>query len=156
MSRKNIEIFYKQLSDCEDISLPAYMTKGASGVDFYAAVKTKVKIKPQQISLIPTGLKVKIPEGYELQIRPRSGLALKYGITLLNTPGTIDSDYTGEIKIIIINFGKKVFFINRGDRIAQGILCKVEKIKWKKASKKEEPNFNNVGRNPQGFGTTGI
>lgn len=153
---KKITVLYEQLANCRDMELPKYMTAGASGVDFLAAVKSKVKIKPGDIVLIPTGLKVKIPDNYELQIRPRSGLALKYGITLLNTPGTIDSDYTGEIKIIVINLGKKNFFINRGDRIAQGILCKVEKINWKKAEAKEKLKFKNSKRNPQGFGTTGV
>jgi dUTP pyrophosphatase len=148
---RKINLQAEVLKNAKDFPLPSYQTNGASGMDLFAAVKKRVLIKKGSWKLIPTGLKIKIPKGYELQIRPRSGLALKNGITLLNTPGTIDSDYRGEIKIIMINFGKKDFIVKRGDRIAQMVLCKVEKGIFKKVKK-----IPRTKRNPEGFGTTGL
>jgi len=132
------------------IPLPVYSTSGSSGMDVYAAVHNPVAIKPGNIELIPTNLSVEIPEGYEIQVRPRSGLAAKYGIGIVNAPGTIDSDYRGEIKIILINFGKEDFIIQAGDRIAQFVVSKVYTAKFE-----EVKTLNNTKRGEGGFGHTG-
>ena len=132
------------------IPLPVYSTSGSSGMDVYAAVHNPVAIKPGNIELIPTNLSVEIPEGYEIQVRPRSGLAAKYGIGIVNAPGTIDSDYRGEIKIILINFGKEDFIIQPGDRIAQFVVSKVYTAKFE-----EVKTLNNTKRGEGGFGHTG-
>lgn len=122
---EQIEIKVKYLDGCRDIPLPQYESDGASGMDIRACIKEPVVIQPGEFTFIPTGLAVSIPPGYEGQIRPRSGLALKNGIGMVNSPGTIDSDYRGEIGIIIINWGREPFNIQRGDRIAQMVICKV-------------------------------
>ena len=109
----------------QNLNLPVYETAGAAGMDVEAAVDKSITISPGEIVLLPTGFAVALPFGYELQVRPRSGLAVKHGITLINSPGTIDQDYRGEIKIALINLGKKVFTVYRGDRIAQLILAPV-------------------------------
>jgi len=132
------------------IKLPVYKTSGSSGMDLMAYVKNKINIKPGKTATIPTGIAVAIPKNYEIQIRPRSGLAAKKSISVLNTPGTIDSDYRGEIKIILINLGKKSFIVRSGDRIAQMILCPVVKIKLK-----EIKILPKTIRNKGGFGSTG-
>jgi len=134
----------------KNIKLPAYKTSGSSGMDLMAYIKNKITIYPGKIALIPTGIAVAIPKNYEIQIRPRSGLAAKKGISVLNTPGTIDSDYRGEIKIILINFSKKSFIVKSGDRIAQMILCPVAKGKIK-----EVKNLPRTVRGKGGFGSTG-
>jgi len=108
-----------------DIPLPAYMTAGSAGMDLAAAVETPVTLAPGETALLPTGFAMALPEGYEAQVRPRSGLAVNYGIGLINSPGTIDSDYRGEIKIALINLGKKEFTVRRGDRIAQMVIQQV-------------------------------
>ena len=113
----------------KNIKLPIYKTSGSSGMDLVANIKKKINIHPGKTALIPTGIAVAIPKNYEIQIRPRSGLAIKNGISVLNTPGTIDSDYRGEIKIILINLSKKSFIIKSGDRVAQMVLCPVIKAK---------------------------
>lgn len=133
-----------------DINLPEYMTPGSSGMDLRAAIAEPITLKPQQFLCIPTGIKISIPEGYEAQIRPRSGLASKHGITVLNTPGTIDSDYRGEIKVILINFSDKDFIIQRGDRIAQMIFARVEKVNLELCDTIDETK-----RGEGGFGHTG-
>lgn len=120
-----IEIKVKRLRGHKDIALPSYETGGSSGMDLRAAVKEDVILQPGEIRLIPTGLAVSIPKGYEGQVRPRSGLALRNGVGMVNSPGTIDSDYRGEIGIILINWGQEPFTIKRGDRIAQMIITKV-------------------------------
>lgn len=126
MHIEKIDIKIKRLNEqFSDIPLPEYSTVGSSGMDIRAAIDSELKIEPQEIVLIPTNLSVEIPHGYELQVRPRSGLAANHGIGILNSPGTIDSDYRGEIKIILINLGKEKFIIKRGDRIAQLVLAKV-------------------------------
>jgi len=135
---------------CEDIPLPQYHTNGSSGMDLMAAVEQDVKIFPGSIELIPTGLFISIPEGYEGQVRPRSGLALKYGIGVLNSPGTIDSDYRGEIRVILFNFGKELFMIKRGDRIAQLVISKYEKVSFNLRKELDQSN-----RDSGGFGSTG-
>jgi len=134
------------------MSLPNYSSKNCSGLDLYAAIKNKIKIKNGDIVIIPTGIKIALKKNLEGQIRPRSGLAANFGITVLNTPGTIDADYRGEIKIILINHGKKVFEIERGMRIAQLIITKIKKIKWSEKKKINEQ----TKRKSSGFGSTGI
>ncbi len=130
--------------------LPEYATAGSSGVDIRAHLEVSKILKPFERALIPTGLFVEIPDGYEIQIRPRSGLAIKQGITCLNTPGTIDADYRGEIKIILINLSQEEQVIQPGDRIAQMVIQHVEKIKWQPVDFVTETT-----RNHGGFGHTG-
>ncbi|MCR4416969.1 MAG: dUTP diphosphatase [Ignavibacteria bacterium] len=150
--QSKILIKFKRLSEkFNDIPLPSYSTEGSSGMDLRAAVEEKITIKPFETALIPTNLAVEIPEGYEGQVRPRSGLAAKNFVTVLNTPGTIDSDYRGEIKVILTNFGKEDFVVNRGDRIAQLVITKVER-----AEIVETNELNSTKRNEGGFGHTGI
>lgn len=147
---KKIKILAKRVAGAEDLPLPRYMTRGAAGMDLYAAVNAPVTILPGEIKLISTGLQVALPQGYEAQIRPRSGLALRNGISMVNTPGTIDADYRGEIGVIMINFGRESFQINRGDRIAQMIFNKValgELI--------EVCDLDETERSSGGFGHTG-
>ena len=146
----NIEI--QRLSHGKDIPLPNYGSENCSGLDLYAAIKNKIKIKNGEIVIIPTGIKIGLKKNLEAQVRPRSGLAANFGITVLNTPGTIDADYRGEIKIILINHGKKVFVIERGMRIAQLIITKIKKIKWSEKKKINEQ----TKRKSSGFGSTGI
>lgn len=124
---ERIRIKLKRLENNRDIRIPEYESEGSSGMDIRACINTPLVLEPGEISFIPTGIAVSIPHGYECQIRPRSGLALKNGIGLVNSPGTIDSDYRGEIGIILINWGKKPFTVSRGDRIAQMVITKVFK-----------------------------
>jgi len=133
-----------------DIPLPAYATEGSSGMDIRAAVTSDVHIPPGESMLIPTGFVVEIPRGYEAQIRPRSGLAIKHAVGILNAPGTIDSDYRGEVKIILTNFGRDSFTVCRGDRIAQMVICQVARIDWDEGHQVEE-----TPRGAGGFGHTG-
>jgi dUTP pyrophosphatase len=130
--------------------LPQYATNGSSGMDIRAWVPQPVAIRPMERILIPTGLFIELPEGYEAQVRPRSGLAIKHGITCLNTPGTIDADYRGEIKVILINLSNETQTIENGDRIAQMVFQKVEKINWLPVN-----NINETDRGAGGFGHTG-
>ncbi len=132
------------------VAIPSYKTKGASGMDLMAFVKEKIVIKPQTSALIPTGLSVAFSEDYEIQIRPRSGLAAKNNISVLNTPGTIDSDYRGELKIIIFNHSKHDFVVNNNDRVAQMVLTPIAKIELEEAN--ELPK---TLRGEGGFGSTG-
>ena len=134
----------------KNIKLPSYKTSGSSGMDLMAFIKSKITINPGNTAMISTGISLAVPKKYEIQIRPRSGLAAKKGISVLNTPGTVDSDYRGEIKIILINFSKKSFIVNSGDRIAQMILCPVAKGKIK-----EVKNLPRTVRGKGGFGSTG-
>ena len=133
-----------------DIPLPEYSTEGSSGLDIRAAVDDEFLLANGKVSLVPTNLRVEIPLGYEIQVRPRSGLAANHGIGILNSPGTIDSDYRGELKIILFNFGERDFLIKRGDRIAQIVLTKVYR-----AELDESDNLNNSKRAEGGFGHTG-
>ena len=132
------------------VKLPAYKTNGASGMDLMAFIKEPISVKPKTSNLIPTGLSVAFSENYEIQIRPRSGLAAKNNISVLNTPGTVDSDYRGEIKVIIYNHGSENFVINNGDRIAQMILTPVIKMELE-----ETNNLPETIRGEGGFGSTG-
>ena len=134
----------------KNIKLPDYKTSGSSGMDLMAYIKNKITINPSKTATIPTGIAVAIPKKYEIQIRPRSGLAAKKGITVLNTPGTIDADYRGEIKIILINLSTKSFVVKSGDRIAQMILCPIAKGRLK-----EVKNLPKTIRGKEGFGSTG-
>ena len=135
----------------EDLPLPGYMSPGASGMDLYAAVTNPVIIPPGEVALIPIGIRIALPEGFEAQVRPRSGLAVKYGIGILNSPGTIDSDYRGEIKVIAFNFGKEPFAVNRGERIAQMIITRVAR-----AVLVERDDLEDTQRGTGGFGHTGV
>ena len=134
----------------KNIKLPAYKTSGSSGMDLMAYIKNKITINSGKIALVPTGIAVAIPENYEIQIRPRSGLAAKKGISVLNTPGTVDSDYRGEIKIILINLSKKSFIVKSGARVAQMIVCPVVKGKLQ-----EVKSLPRTVRGKGGFGSTG-
>ena len=133
----------------KNIKLPTYKTSGSSGMDLAAYIKNKITINPGKTAIIPTGIAVAIPKNYEIQIRPRSGLAAKKSISVLNTPGTVDSDYRGEIKIILINSSKKSFVVKSGDRVAQIVLCPVAKCKLQ-----EVKNLPKTVRDKGGFGST--
>lgn len=142
-----VKLLIKKLQ--KNIILPEYKTDGSSGMDLMANVEQTVKILPGEKKIISTGVMVAIPEQYEIQIRPRSGLAAKNGISVLNTPGTIDSDYRGEIKVILINLGKDIFEINKNDRIAQMIVCPIIKVELK-----EVESLPETVRGEGGFGST--
>jgi len=146
----NIEVRVTRLPHGEGLDLPAYASAGAAGMDLLAAVTKPVSIRPAGRALIPTGLAIALPPGYELQIRPRSGLALKYGITLPNTPGTIDEDYRGEIQVIVLNAGDETFIVTRGMRIAQAVLAPVVRVGWVEVASLDE-----TARGTGGFGSTG-
>lgn len=148
--REVICVEVKQEQDAGDLPLPEYQTAGSSGMDLRAAVQQPMVLEPNTVGLVPTGLRVAIPQGYEIQVRPRSGLALKFGISVLNAPGTIDSDYRGPLNIILCNFGSEPFEIRRGDRIAQMVLAKVERLEWKAVS-----DIDATSRGEGGFGHTG-
>jgi len=142
------EILIKRLS--RNIALPKYETDGSSGMDLAANIESEIEIEPGKSAVIPTGLAISIPKDFEVQIRPRSGLAAKYQISVLNTPGTIDADYRGELKVILINLSKKNFKIEKGLRIAQMVLCPVVK-----ANLKEVETLEETKRGSGGFGSTG-
>ena len=146
-----IVVKIKRVRDNKGLPLPTYKSEGSSGMDITAYVKQPVLLKPGDIRLIPTGLAVSVPPGYEAQVRPRSGLALHYGIGMLNSPGTIDSDYRGEIGIILINWGTEPFTIRKGDRIAQMIISKVYRANFV-----EVGGLDETSRGQGGFGHTGI
>ncbi|MBN1930354.1 MAG: dUTP diphosphatase [Desulfobacterales bacterium] len=134
-----------------DISLPRYMTEQSAGMDIFAAIENNLDLEPGAITLIPTGFAIAIPDGFEAQIRPRSGLATKHGIALINSPGTIDADYRGEVMIPLINLGKKRYRFHRGDRIAQMVINKVYRAGFKIVEQLDETD-----RNTGGFGHTGL
>jgi dUTP pyrophosphatase len=144
---KSIEI---KIINTSSNPLPDYATSGSSGMDIRANLDTPQTLQPLQRALIPTGIFIEIPQGYEVQVRPRSGLAVKQGITCLNTPGTIDADYRGEVKVILINLSQEEQVIQHGDRIAQIVLQKVEQAVWKSVEELEATE-----RNAGGFGHTG-
>ncbi|MEW5910125.1 MAG: dUTP diphosphatase [Thermodesulfobacteriota bacterium] len=135
----------------KDIPLPKYMTPSSSGMDICAAIEREMIINPGEIALIPSGFAVSIPTGYEAQIRPRSGLAVRYGIGIINSPGTIDSDYRGEIKVAVINWGQNPFTFYRGDRVAQMVIQRVYQVKIELTEHLDE-----TIRNSGGFGHTGV
>ena len=143
------KILIKRLS--KEVSLPKYETSGSSGMDLSANIDNDVNIEPGNTAIIPTGLAISIPKGFEVQIRPRSGLAAKKKISVLNTPGTIDADYRGEIKVILINLNNKVFTVEKGLRIAQMVVCPVIQAQLEEVSE-----LDNTHRGKGGFGSTGI
>jgi len=149
---KNLKkIRFKKLPHAQDLPLPSYESEAAAGMDIRAALDEPVTLKPGERSLISTGLKMALPEGYEAQIRPRSGLAIKHGITMLNTPGTIDADYRGEVKVIAVNLGQENFIVHHGDRIAQMIIAPVVQLPVE-----ETDELSETDRGEGGFGSTGI
>lgn len=144
----NVPVLVKRLPGNDDLPLPAYATSGAAGMDVVAA--EDVDLAPGARHAVATGLAMAIPHGFEIQVRPRSGLALKHGVTVPNTPGTIDSDYRGELKVIMINLGQETFAIRRGDRIAQLVLAPVTRAGWVEVSE-----LDDTERGTGGFGSTG-
>jgi dUTP pyrophosphatase len=132
-------------------TLPAYETVHAAGMDMRADLEAPVTLKPLERKLIPTGLHIELPEGYEAQIRPRSGLAYKHGISIVNSPGTIDADYRGEIKVLLVNLSTENFEINTGDRIAQMVVARHEQVQWQ-----EVDTLNETTRGVGGYGHTGV
>lgn len=146
-----IPISVFRLPHAKDLPLPAYATAGAAGMDLLAAIDAPIAIGPGERALIPTGLTIALPPGYELQIRPRSGLALRHGITVPNSPGTIDEDYRGEIAVIVLNTGSETFTVERGSRIAQAVLAPVSRASWH-----EVEMLDATVRSVGGFGSTGL
>lgn len=148
----DVQLTVCPLPHFEGLDLPAYETDGAAGLDLRAALEeaAPVTLDPGERAMIPTGLTLAIPDGYEVQIRPRSGLAARHGITCLNSPGTIDSDFRGEVKVILINHGQETFSVTRGERIAQMVLAKVERLSWKRVE-----TLPGTARGAGGFGSTG-
>jgi dUTP pyrophosphatase len=147
-----VEVPVERLAHAADLPMPAYQTEGAAGLDLVAAIPAhaKIVIEPGARELIPTGLLLQLPPGYEAQVRPRSGLALKNGVTVLNAPGTIDSDYRGEVGVILINHGREPFVIERGARIAQLVVAPVTRIAL------VETSVDTTSRGAGGFGSTGV
>ena len=156
MSENNF-FYINKLESAKDLPLPRYMTEFASGIDLYANVFEKINIPVGKIKLIPTGIKIIMPTNFEAQIRSRSGLSLNSGIIVLNAPGTIDADYRGEIKVILINLGEGDFFVSRGDRIAQLVINKIYRPEFKLISETDYLSFDfKTERDQNGFGHTGI
>lgn len=145
------EVLVKILPEYSGLPLPSPATEHSAGVDLRAAVNEPVEIKPGERALVSAGIKVSVPRGYEWQIRPRSGLALRHGVTVLNSPGTIDSDYRGPVGVILVNHGEETFTVRRGDRIAQAVLAAVEPV-----SMRETDELSDTERGEGGFGHTGI
>jgi len=145
-----VEVAIQRLEHGADLPLPAYETSGSAGLDLLAAVDVDLTLKPGERMLVPSGIAIALPAGYEAQIRPRSGLAAKHGITLLNAPGTIDADYRGEIKVILANLGAEHFTVTRGMRIAQMVVAPVSRVVWSAAEALDE-----TARGAGGFGSTG-
>jgi dUTP pyrophosphatase len=146
----SIPVRVRRLSHSSGLPLPGYATAGAAGMDLLAAVEAPITLAPGERRLVPTGLAVALPAGWELQVRPRSGLALKHGIILPNSPGTIDEDYRGEVQVIVMNAGSDPFTIDRGMRIAQAVLAPVSRVAWQ-----ETDELDGTERGAGGFGSTG-
>lgn len=146
-----IEIYFKRLEHSDGLPMPAYQTSESAGMDIYSANREPIELLPGKRILVPTGFKMAMPKGYEAQIRPRSGLAYKHGITMLNSPGTIDSDYRGEVKVLAVNLGEQPYIINRGERIAQMIISRLLNI-----SIREVDQLPETDRGSGGFGSTGL
>ena len=147
---KSPAVLIKKLSNLSDFQLPTYQSDEAAGVDLSASIEEPVKILPWEKEIIPCGISISMPRGLEAQVRPRSGLAFKHGITILNTPGTIDSDYRGEIKVVLINLSKQEFIIQPKDRIAQMVFSNVSQVQFK-----EVDDLDTTKRGTDGFGSTG-
>jgi len=150
MGIERIAVEVRRAAGAEDVALPEYHSPHASGMDICAAVTEPVTLRPGEIALIPTGLHIAGPPGYEAQVRPRSGLALKHGLMVVNTPGTIDADYRGEVRIILGNFGKEPFTVERGGRVAQMVIQRVAQVDWV-----ERADLSATDRGQGGFGSTG-
>jgi dUTP pyrophosphatase len=150
-TQSRITVKVTRLPHGADLPLPQYATAESAGLDLVAAVAGEFRLAPGERALIPTGFAMALPPGYEAQVRPRSGLALKHGITTLNTPGTIDADYRGEVGVILINHGQEVFTIKRGDRIAQLVVAPVTRLQWS-----EQAALDTTARGAGGFGSTGV
>ncbi len=148
MSRVRLAV--ERLPHGRDLPLPQYMSPGASGLDLLAAVSEPVTLAPGERRLIPTGLRLSLPPGHEGQVRPRSGLALRHGVTLLNSPGTIDADFRGEVAVILVNLGEQPFTVQRGERVAQLVVAPVARVEWD-----EEGELDTTERGAGGFGHTG-
>ncbi len=151
MSTQSIGVSITQLPHAKGLNLPKYATEHSAGVDLEAAVDAPTTLKPGERQLIPTGLAIALPPGYEAQIRPRSGLALKNGVTVLNSPGTVDADYRGEIKVILANLGNEAFTVERGMRVAQMVVARHEHVAWQVVDQLDE-----TARGAGGFGSTGV
>jgi dUTP diphosphatase len=149
--RSAVKVRVRRLPAAGDLPLPSAASPGSSGCDLRAAIADELTLLPGERALVPTGLMLEIPPGCEGQVRPRSGLALRHGIGVLNAPGTIDSDYRGEVGVILINLGNEPFVVRRGDRIAQLVLCRVDAVEWEEVASVEES-----GRGEGGFGSTGV
>jgi dUTP pyrophosphatase len=147
----DVPVAIQRLEGNDDLPLPSYATLHAAGMDLHAAVATDVIIAPGKRALIPTGLAIALPEGFEAQVRPRSGLAAKNGVTVLNSPGTIDADYRGEVKVILINLGEERFVVQRGMRIAQLVIASVTRVVWQ-----EVRDLPETARGAGGFGSTKV
>jgi dUTP pyrophosphatase len=145
-----VSVPIERLAHAADLDLPAYATEGAAGMDMLAAIGEPITLAPGARALVPTGLRIALPEGFEAQIRPRSGLAAKHGVTVLNAPGTIDADYRGEIKALLVNLGEDDFVIQRGMRIIQLIVAPVRRAQWQSAE-----GLDATARGAGGFGSTG-
>ena len=146
-----LRVLIQQDPGCEDLPLPAYATAGAAGMDLHAAVLEDVVLQPGERRLISTGLRIALPEGFEAQIRPRSGLAVRHGISMVNSPGTVDSDYRGVVQVLLINLGEAPFTVRRGERIAQLVVAPVSRVEWERAialpeSTRGEGGFGHTGR----------
>jgi dUTP pyrophosphatase len=149
--KQNVAVQITRITEAaRDLPLPSYATQHSAGMDLRAAVESELTIRPGETALVPTGFAIALPEGYEAQIRPRSGLAIKHQVGILNSPGTIDADYRGEVKIILTNFGQNDFVIRRGDRIAQMVLAPYVQASWK-----VEETLEETVRGSGGFGHTG-
>ena len=151
LSSADIKVSLTRLPHTAELALPAYATTHSAGMDLLAAVQDDIVIQPGATALIPTGLTIALPDGYEAQVRPRSGLALKHGLTVLNSPGTVDADYRGEIGVILINHGKEPFTVTRGLRIAQMVIAPYTRIAWS-----EVGALPDSARGTGGFGSTGV
>jgi len=146
-----VTVAVRRLPHGEGLALPAYATPDSAGMDLLAAVAAPVTLAPGERRLVPTGLAIQLPSGYEAQVRPRSGLALKQGVTVLNAPGTVDADYRGEVGVILVNLGQADFTVSRGDRIAQLVVAPVIQARWAETASLEESQ-----RGAGGFGSTGV
>ncbi|OHC83324.1 MAG: deoxyuridine 5'-triphosphate nucleotidohydrolase [Rhodospirillales bacterium RIFCSPLOWO2_12_FULL_67_15] len=147
----SIEVAVQRLPHGDGLALPAYASAGAAGADLLAAVADPVVLAPGERAAIPSGIALALPQGFEAQVRPRSGLALDHGVTVLNAPGTVDADYRGEIKVILVNLGRSPFVIERGMRIAQIVVTRIEAVRWRMSE-----SLPASARGPSGFGSSGL
>jgi dUTP pyrophosphatase len=147
---EHIIVKISRAAHADDLPLPSYATDGSAGMDLHAAVEREVVVPPGKTAMVPTGFSIELPQGFEAQVRPRSGLAAKHQVTVLNAPGTIDSDYRGEVKVILTNFGEEPFVVRRGDRIAQLVIHRFARVEWN-----ESEALTGTARGGGGFGHTG-